>query len=332
MHAVLTHVSLEHHKGVLGIIGAPKDGTTLLCDVIDGAVKPSSGRVALFGGSPQAVRSRLARVSLNAPLPDALRVEEVCDLAGRVRGETEQSANDRLAVLGVTHLAARRTGSLALEERRAVALAIALTSKAELMVLEEPLAAMDAVASSRVVAAIRARAASAAVVVTTASTRDAAQLADQLAVLTTGHYTALSSELVQMRIGPDGSAAMRVIVSPSVGKAGAAVLVGALSASDAVSRVETSAYGLSGVAVVVSGRDLALLAAAVTHAIATARVDVELVESSPLSLDAIVAALAARAISPPPASPSGQPVVMPGPLPPGSVPVESARSPSGDAT
>ncbi len=324
----LANVSLEHDRGVLGIIGAPKDGTTLLLDVIDGTVQPLRGRVAVFGADPRAARPRVARVSLEAPLPDALKVEEVCDLAGDVRGEPRRPAGERLAVLGIGNLAGRRVRSLAIEERRAVALAIALTSRADLLLVEEPLVSIEGVASSLVVDAIRARAASSCIVVTTASARDATRLADRLSVLTAGIYSVLPPELAHMSLGPEGGASMRVVVSSAAGRAGAAALVGILSGVDAVARVETSTYAGGAVAVIVSGRDLALLSAAVTHAIARARVDVELVEPSTLSLDAIRAALAARAMSPPPGSlPPGPasipPSMMPGRLPPASVPPAS---------
>ncbi len=350
---VLTKVSLEQRAGVLGIVGAPKDGTSLLLDLIDGTAPPASGRVVVLGGSPDAARARLARVSLEAPLPDALRVHEVCDLAADLRGEPRRSAAEILDTLGIGALARRRVRSLALEERRAVALAIAASStKAEVLLIEEPLALLDPVAPRLVVDALRARAASACVLVTTASPRDATRLADRLGVLTSGIYSQLPPELAHMSLGPDGGASIRVVVAPAHGKGGAAALAGILGGDDAVARVETATYAApsEAVSVVVSGRDLARLSQAVTRAIATARIDVELVEPSTLSLDAIRAALAARAMSPPPGSlppgPASLPpsavteavpsTAMPGSmppasLPPGSVPPGSVPPPSGGA-
>ena len=72
----------------------------------------------------------------------------------------------------------------------------------------------------------------------------------------------------------------------------AAGLVGALSADEAVASVDTAGFRSAGgaVALVVHGRDLSLLAKAVTRAIAETRVDVDLVQPSSLALDAIRAA------------------------------------------
>lgn len=326
---VLTKVSLEHRAGVLGIVGAPKDGTSLLLDLLDGTARPASGRVVVFGGDPGAARARLARVSLDAPLPDALRVDEVCDLAADLRGEPRRPAAEILGALGIGALAPRRVRSLALEERRAVTLALAVSStKADVLLIEEPLARLDPVAPRLVVDALRARASSACVIVTTASPRDATRCADRLGILTSGVYAPLPPELAHMSLGPEGGASIRVVVAPAHGKSGAAALAGILGGADAVTRLETAAYAPRppAVAIVVAGRDLARLSRAVTRAIATTRVDVELVEPSTLSLDAIRAALAARTTSPPPGSlPPPPPAPPPASLPPASLPSGGSR-------
>ncbi|MBX3202567.1 MAG: ATP-binding cassette domain-containing protein [Labilithrix sp.] len=334
LRPTLTTVSLEHRRGVLGIVGATKDGTSLLFDLLDGSASPSSGRVVVLEGTPDAARSRVARVSLDAPLPEALRVDEVCALAADLRGEPRRAAHETLGVLGIAALGGRRVGSLAREERRAVALAIALGAKVDVLLLEEPLAWLDPVAPRLTIDALRARAASACVVVATASPRDATRLADELGVLTAGVYTPLPPALAYTSLGPEGGASIRIVVAPAQGKRGAAALAGVLGGDDAVLRVETSPFAAppGAVAVVVTGRDLALLARAVTSAIASTRVDVELVEPSTLSLDAIRAALAARAASPPPGSlppgpasippagPASIPPAGPASIPPGSLP------------
>lgn len=290
----LTAVSLEHRRGVLGIIGATKDGTSLLFDLLDGGASPRAGRVVVLDGAPEAARSRVARVSLDAPLPEALRVDEVCDLAADLRGEPRRAARETLGAIGIAALAGRRVVALAREERRAVALAIALGAKVEVLLIEEPLAWLDPVAPRLAIDALRARAASACVVVTTASPRDATRLADRLGVLTAGVYTPLPPELAYTSLGPEGGASIRIVVAPAQGRRGAAALAGVLGGDDAVLRVETAAFAAppGAVAVVAAGRDLALLARAATRAIAATRVEVELVEPSTLALDAIRAALA----------------------------------------
>jgi energy-coupling factor transporter ATP-binding protein EcfA2 len=207
--------------------------------------------------------------------------------------------------------------ALSVEERRATALALAITSpRSEVLLVEEPLAMLDPVAPRLVVDALRRRAASTCVVVTTASARDAVLLADRLAILTAGVLASLpsGSELGALGVGPHGTAAMRVVVSAASGKNGAAALAGILGADGAVLRVETTAYGsaLDGAhAVVVTGREPAALARAVTHAAARAGVEVDWVEPRVHSVDAIRAALAAREASPGAPPPRSAPLAPP---------------------
>lgn len=280
-------VSLEAQRGVLAILGNESDGTSLLLDVIDGTRTPSKGSVVVLGGKP--AQARVARVSALAPLPEVLTVEEVCALESRLRGESARPASARLATLGIAILARRSVLSLSLAERRAVALALALTSSAEVVLIEEPLAVVEPAAYGLLPDAVRARAASASVIVTTASPRDAMRLADKLGVLTRGSYSPVDPKLGDTKTG---RASMRIVVAPAAGRAGAAAIASALGASDVVTHLEVSAYAPSSgaVGVLVSGSNLAELSRVVTRAIASARVDVDLVEPSALSLDAIRAA------------------------------------------
>lgn len=267
----LEGISLDVAPGkVLAVIGAIADGTALLCDLL-------------------ATETRAARVTLEAPLPDGLRVDEVCALARQFRGEPPREAKDTLASLGIETLAKRRTASLAVDERRAVALAIALASEAELVIVEEPLA--NVAAASRVAASrIRERAARGAVVVTTASPRDATRIGDAIAVLVNGKLTAIE----EGNMVSNDAGSLRVVVS--AGRDAAATLVGALGRDGAVARVESAAFADGkATALHVYGDDLEALARAVTRAIAASNVNVDLIEPSIQPLDAIRAAVAAAA-------------------------------------
>lgn len=286
---LLEDVNLEAQQGVVAILGSEPDGTALLLDVLDGAIAPKRGSVDVLGGRPAEARTRIARVSALAPLPEALTVDEVCALESDLRRAPARPARERLATLGIELLGKRLVRSLSLGERRAVALALALTSEAQVLLFEEPLVAIDPVAYGLVIDALRARAASSCVVVTTASPRDAMRMADRFGVLTRGKYSPLDPKLGALSLGTEGRASMRIVVAPSAGRAGAAAIASALGTSEAVTHLEVSAYAPTSpaMAIFVSGSNLAELSRAVTRAIASARVDVELVEPSALSLDAL---------------------------------------------
>jgi len=130
------------------------------------------------------------------------------------------------------------------------------------------------------------------VIVTTASPRDAARVGDRIAVLTNGVLTSIEeSNTVSTDAG-----SMLVIVSASQGREGAALLIAELGKDAAVSSVELGAFATGrSTSLSVHGNDLAALAKAVTRAIASSKVNVDLVEPSIMPLDAIRAAIARAA-------------------------------------
>lgn len=313
--SLIKDVTVTWERGVLAVLGTPADGTSALLEVIAGTARIRAGRALVNGRAPSEARASVVYVPLETSLPDALRVDEVCDLAGRIRGEPSQMPASRLAVLGLEALAARRVRSLSPSESRAVSLAIALTSKAPVLLVEEPLAGLEPSAPARVIEALRARAsAGAAVVVTTASVRDATRLADQLGVLTQGVFSHLPPSLAHVG---DAGAKLRVVIKAE-GASELSPFVAALAQESAVGSVETAAFtptrALHGaVAVMVGGRDLLSLARSVGAAAARSGANVLAIESAVMPLDAIRAMIAAPR---PGVLPSRPPRPMPGSAPP----------------
>lgn len=330
----LENVTLNWESGVLAVLGAPADGTTALLEVLAGVLPIRAGTATISGMAPEEARAQVVYVPLAPALPDPLRVSEVCDLAARVRGEPAMAAAARLSPLGIESLADRRVSSLSPGEARAVALAIALTSRAAVLLLEEPLIGLDQAAPAKVLEVLRARAtAGACVVVTTASVRDATSLADQLGVLTKGVFTHLPPALAH--VGTSG-ARLRVVVSAQAATE-VAPFVAALTAESAIGTVETATFAATrllhaAVAVVVSGVDLLAVARAVGGAAARTGTNVLSIESAVSPLDAIRARIAAPrpgtllSRPPPPMSAAGS---VPPPRAP-SVPPPSLP-PAGDA-
>ncbi|MDB4945757.1 MAG: transporter, ATP-binding protein [Labilithrix sp.] len=282
-------VTLTWDHGVLAVLGTPADGTTVLLDLLAGVLPARSGHAHVLGQAPARVRPQIAYVPRAPTLPEALRVDELCALAGELRGEPRQPATSRLAVLGLEGLADRRVRLLTETEMRGVALAVALTSKAPVLLVDEPLAGLEPSAPARVIEALRKRAAEgASVVVTTSSVRDATRLADQLGVLTQGFYTHLPASLAHA--GP-GGARLRVVVAASTDEAER--FVAALAGDPAAATVDRETYdGAGALAVVVAGPDLLALAKLVGRAAASTHASVLAIESAVLPLAAIRGLLA----------------------------------------
>jgi ABC-type multidrug transport system ATPase subunit len=182
-------LSLHLGSGCHAIAGASADVATpyLVLALVAGVVSPRAGKVTVMGrlaGSPEVVAD-VAFVPRHLVLPDGLTVAGLAGLDARVRGRAPMAAADRLRPLGLERLASRRVGELSPAERRSVGLALALTSGAKVLLLEEPF--LDVLPEVAVAVAGEVRAFAAVpgkvVVVATASRRDAASLGAALYVL-----------------------------------------------------------------------------------------------------------------------------------------------------
>jgi ABC-type multidrug transport system ATPase subunit len=210
-------------------------------------------------------------------------------MASEVRGEAAKDASSRLAVVGSAALATREVRSLTREERRAVALAEAVTCEAQVILVDEPLMGMDTRAAAAAGEALRARAAEGAcVVVATASMRDARSLADDVLTFDRGvlaRRAPASDPLVLA--GPRG-ATVRVVSSD------ATRLAAALGEESGVRGVSVAAD-----VVVARGADALAIAGAVARAASRADVTVESLVPDLLHDDELRAALSVRATSSP---------------------------------
>jgi ABC-type Fe3+/spermidine/putrescine transport system ATPase subunit len=132
---------------VLVVLGPSGAGKTTLLDAIAGFRPPLAGRVQLAGrnitGAPPEQRG-IGVVFQQAALFPHLSVRENVRFAPRARGENrEKQLEDLLARFGLVDHADRRPRSLSGGERQRVALARALAAEPALLLLDEPLSALD---------------------------------------------------------------------------------------------------------------------------------------------------------------------------------------------
>jgi ABC-type multidrug transport system ATPase subunit len=275
----LANLSFAWEAGAHAIVGSRTDGGSLVLALLAGLAKPRAGRVTVLGGSPSddAVRRQVALVSLEPALPEAMRVREVLALAAAVRREPARDEARRLATLGVEALVDRTVRSLSRSEARAVALVEAVTSaNVRVLLLEDPLVAIDARAMGRVTEALRARARDGCVVVvTTGSMRDAGELADDLVTLRgsalAGRAASIDAIAASGTSGPEAGGARLRVVLRDAGAAAAfvAALAAALARDMDVESVERDEA-----AVRLRGPDAMALARAAGRAAVDAGVDV----------------------------------------------------------
>jgi ABC-2 type transport system ATP-binding protein len=129
---------------VVALLGPNGAGKSTTIDVLLGLAKADAGTASLFGGDPaQAVKDgKVAGMLQVGVLPRDLSVRELVLVMASLY-PTPLGVDDALATVGITRLADRRTQKLSGGETQRVRFALALVSNPDLLVLDEPTAAMD---------------------------------------------------------------------------------------------------------------------------------------------------------------------------------------------
>ena len=141
--------------GVVALFGRSGCGKTTLVNIISGLLEPDEGRVELDGlrltDTRERIRVPVERRRIGYVFQDARLFPHLSVLANLRYGERRAPREVRtigldevLALLGLEPLLKRRTHQLSGGERQRVALGRALLSQPRLLLLDEPLAALDA--------------------------------------------------------------------------------------------------------------------------------------------------------------------------------------------
>ncbi|MEO1236104.1 MAG: metal ABC transporter ATP-binding protein [Planctomycetota bacterium] len=162
---VLRSVSFRMETGqMLGVVGPNGAGKSTLLKAMLGLIEPDFGGVEVFGRPVDRVRRRLAYVpqteGVDWDFP--VTVGEVVLMGryggkrwfGRPNAEDRAAAADALRRVGMTDFARRHIRQLSGGQQRRVFLARALCQGAELLLLDEPFAGVDAATEKAIFALI----------------------------------------------------------------------------------------------------------------------------------------------------------------------------------
>jgi molybdate transport system ATP-binding protein len=141
--------------GVVALFGRSGCGKTTLVNIISGLLRPDEGRVELDGlvltDTRERIRVPVERRRIGYVFQDARLFPHLGVLANLRYGERRApkkagsiGLDEVLVLLGLEPLLKRRTHQLSGGERQRVALGRALLSQPRLLLLDEPLAALDA--------------------------------------------------------------------------------------------------------------------------------------------------------------------------------------------
>ncbi|WP_255950886.1 ABC transporter ATP-binding protein [Streptomyces odontomachi] len=143
---------------ICALVGPNGAGKSTLLSLAAGTLRPTQGTLRVLGTSPDQARARIGYVAQTRPLYPQLTVAATLRLGAELNpGRWDQEAAERAAYGGALDPRAR-IRTLSGGQRTRVALALALGKRAELLLLDEPMADLDPVARHQLMGALLAAA------------------------------------------------------------------------------------------------------------------------------------------------------------------------------
>ena len=133
---------------IVGLVGPNGAGKSTLLNLVCGLIRPTSGSIEVLGRQPAASAEQLARVGFvaqDAPVYTRLTVADHLRMGARLNpGWDEELAERRIRQRGLDPN--QKAGQLSGGQRAQLALTVAAAKRAELLILDEPVAALDPLA------------------------------------------------------------------------------------------------------------------------------------------------------------------------------------------
>jgi len=145
----LTDCALDIPAGhVVGLVGPNGAGKTTLLKLACGQLAPTAGSIEVLGGTPGSSTAQLARVGFvaqNTPTYAGLTIADHLKLGAKLNpGWDDTLARERIARLRLDPT--QRAGKLSGGQRAQLALTLGVAKRPELLILDEPVAALDPLA------------------------------------------------------------------------------------------------------------------------------------------------------------------------------------------
>jgi molybdate transport system ATP-binding protein len=155
------HAKFESASGVTALFGPSGSGKTSIIGMVAGLMRPDSGRITInnevmfdsaTGVDEPAYRRHIGYVFQDGRLFPHMSIAHNLDYGRWMTGAERDEAQFKrvTTLLDIGHLLRRRPGALSGGERQRVALGRALLMRPRLLLLDEPLASLDATRKSEI--------------------------------------------------------------------------------------------------------------------------------------------------------------------------------------
>lgn len=149
----VNRVSLALPPGVTSLVGPNGSGKTTLMNLMTGLVRPSRGTLSVLGLSPDDAETFFRQVgyctqfdSFPKGVTGRSFLESWLRLHGMSRSEVARLTEEALARVGMTDAADRKVAGYSKGMRQRIRLALALSHRPQVLVLDEPLNGLDPMA------------------------------------------------------------------------------------------------------------------------------------------------------------------------------------------
>jgi ABC-2 type transport system ATP-binding protein len=130
---------------VVGLVGPNGAGKTTLLRLVVGQLTPTTGSIEVLGQRPAAQLRRVGYVAQSTPVYSTLTVDEHLMLGDRLNPRwSMRIARDRIESAGLDPR--QRAGRLSGGQRAQLVLAMAVAKRPDLLILDEPVSALDPLA------------------------------------------------------------------------------------------------------------------------------------------------------------------------------------------
>ncbi|HII21755.1 MAG TPA: ABC transporter ATP-binding protein, partial [Candidatus Poseidoniaceae archaeon] len=158
----LSNITMALNGGVTGILGMNGAGKSTMFKLLMGKLKPSQGKIRLFGTDPWKNPAPYARVGFvpeHEKMYDWMTAHQFVSTFARLNGLTRAEAMleaDRvLNFVGLADVAHKKIGQYSKGMRQRAKIAHALVNDPELIILDEPLQGCDPLARTTIMNVIR---------------------------------------------------------------------------------------------------------------------------------------------------------------------------------
>jgi ABC-2 type transport system ATP-binding protein len=130
---------------VVGLVGPNGAGKSTLLQMVCGLLRPTAGRVEVLGGAAVSGSPRVGFVAQDTPVYGGFTVEDHLRFGAHLNPSwDDEMARDRVDRLGLD--LAQKAGKLSGGQRAQLALTVAIAKRPDLLLLDEPVAALDPLA------------------------------------------------------------------------------------------------------------------------------------------------------------------------------------------